>query len=393
MKRFISIFSLLLVFASAWATDTTSISYKENQRVQRMVTLLNQQIQQNRYLPPYAKNFIIDGRKQFYNIPTLDTATYDAIHQKLRKVNQNEKDPVAFYVIIPPPLFTNIIPNEEDKRVAFISDNKSALYQKSKKDIQKFTNKVFARSEISRAQYKGILLNLDSFIDIDQKKKGDQKKTIQGARGSTFREFFYPCIAFGSRIKIATIRKAISHIRFASAEIGKDPRKLHNTFYNRGTMNQLVKVYVGTLSEMIQKGGGKDFQQDDVFKPQFQANLSAQLTQLKFGEIGKIKAYDASKAKVFRQDSILVRDHAGVFNGKIKPFLGSDPFLQQFLSKQSRFKLEIITTSDTSVAFSQQQLLSDIKGKTAHQIAYEPGIGSNVVRISMRIFATRGKKS
>ncbi|HAS45339.1 MAG TPA: hypothetical protein DCS93_32950, partial [Microscillaceae bacterium] len=391
MKRFISILSLLfglMASVGAWAADTTSISYKENQRVQQMVNLLNQQVAQNASLPKGAGNYIVDGRFKENNTSTLDETTLQAIRQKLETINT--QDEVAFYVLIPPPLLLDIKRGTDKDKAKLSPQSSSALYQESRNEIQKFTNSVFVKSAISKAQFKGILLNLDSFIDIDEKQQGDKNKIIEEAKNTKFRELFYPCIAFGSRIQVETIRKAINEIRFASEEIAEKPEKLYKTFFSRAKINKLAKVYVGTLSDFIQ-GEGEKFKKDDVLKPQFQANLSAQLTKLRFGEIGKIKVYDKSKTKVIEKGSVVVRDHAGVFNGEITSFLSSDPFLKQFLTQGHRFQLEVITTSDASIAASRQQPLSDIKGKTAHQIAYEREIAPNAVRISMH-FRHEGEK-
>ncbi|HAS41553.1 MAG TPA: hypothetical protein DCS93_13815 [Microscillaceae bacterium] len=404
MKRFISILAFLfgvMAFANTWASDTTSISYKENQRVQQMVNLLNQQIQQNRYLPQYAKGFIIDGREQFYDAPTFNKTIYDSINQKLQEINQNKNDPVAFYVIIPPPLLLNITPptlGEDTKKdtsnLGVWRDENSKLYENSRRNIEKFTERVFKRSYLNNAQQKGILLNLDSFIDVwsvEQQTIGSNqaiKKVINNMTNGEFRESFYPCLVFGSRIQLQTIKEAITVIR-------KDTRELYysgskkRVYISHDKVEKLTYVYLNTLQKFIQKQKG-NFASDDEMKAQFKATWRAQLAAnmpftKKVDLRNRIKKFDENKAKTITEGAVKVYDLAGLFDGTILPFLknSNDPFLKQFVNPQSALRLEIYTTSDASVAAARTNAVSNTRGKTAHQLAYEQNIGDNVVRISM----------
>ncbi|WP_299466289.1 hypothetical protein, partial [uncultured Microscilla sp.] len=297
MMKNISYFLLTIVLFiasfGAQASDSTSTEryYYKKSRVQQMANLLDQQIRQNAWLPKAAKNYLIDGRQKHYGQPTFDATTQDQLRKRLQIIQEDTQ--VEFYIIIPPPLLLNEFIQADTtiqgkKQVKLIKEDSSKLYKQSMAAIQQFTQDVFKRSELSNARRKGLLLNLDSFIKISDKKKSTIVEEIQNAtllKDNVYPvELFYPCLVFGQRINVETIKKGVAAIRkstyknkiSSSGQSGK-------IFFDYRQTAYLTKEYVATLEKFI-KEEGKDFTKEDNVVTQFQSTLRAQLTNMPFSK-------------------------------------------------------------------------------------------------------------
>ena len=436
MKKITGLLLALFCLAAPgylWATDTTSVIRKEDQRVQRMINLLNRQVILNATLPVTERQYIIDGRKKAYDVPTFEDATYNQLLTELKKINgdvagvkDQEKlakikaNAVAFYIIIPPPLLLSEFRVDSSwstksesrvnkgKRVVGKEEYQKQQYLRSRKKIEDFTQLVFSGSMLNNTTRKGVLLNLDSYIEVvhirNKKKEGEEDdkdvvKEVTGL-GRTFVEpfeFFYPCVVFGHRIDPKVMREAIDKIRERTK---KHPnfKALKGTggFFSYKLIDELTQMYIETLGSYI-KEKGRDFSKEAIAKANFKSNWKVTLLKgtpftKKQAILNKLFVYpekepEAKNTDVFTEGNIKVYDYARLFDGEIISFIdSSDVLMRQFLSPQRIFSLEVITTSEASIEYyNKYKVFSRIKGKTAHQIAYERPIDPHAVRISVHM--------
>ncbi|EAY30364.1 hint domain-containing protein [Microscilla marina] len=390
---------LLVVSLGAQASDSTSIQgyYYTKSRVQQMIGLLDQQIVQNARLPKAAQSYVVDGREKYYGQPTFTPGKRDTLNEYLKGVNEEGTEKVAFYIIIPPPLllqFAEVTELEKDSvttknTMRPFGNDKSKLYEDSQKAIQAFTAEVFRGSKLNEAQTKGLLLNLDSFIDISTRKnkegEQDPKDIVAGAVDGQYTERFYPCLVFGRSLGVQTIKNAIAAIRQKTKESFVQSKKEVSLIPYQALWG-LTTMYVSTLHEFINKAAGK-FKKGNENLAQYKALAKLDISKMPFTKraelLNKVRTYKRTQAKTFTKGRVEVSDFAGIFNGDITSFFEDDVFLKQFLNPQNPFHLEVITTSEESVIASQKDFISKIKGRTAHQLALERTLPANVVRISM----------
>ncbi|EAY27575.1 polymorphic toxin-type HINT domain-containing protein [Microscilla marina] len=401
-KKLTGILAIILLAISfgLQATDTTYVAkYKDNKRVEQMVILLNQQIARNAYLPTIDQNYVIDGKFEITNQRTFGAQVTAELNEQLKKLNEAKEatKQVDFYVIIPPPIIqrsTDIVIGGKGNGTSANDIQKKGFESNSIKESIKaaysFTRQVYQRSKLASAKRIGLLLNLDSFIGVFNNKK---------------REYFFPCLAFGNRLSAGMVKRGVQEVMerlkqrsslWKTNQGGSvKGQNMTNLKLDKTSIIDFTKVCISTMQVFI----GTEVFAADTTTYQFKSNIETRLSQLSFTNkaaiIARVKTFDKKHLFGTSNDRLVVEDYAGVLDPKtFYAFFKQDSFLKQFLSKKTLhdFTLEVFTTSDASVEASRTDFASDIKGKTAHQLAYERPLAPKGVRISLHFRYEKGQK-